>query len=247
MARPASRGGEKVEARTRARRMHPDERTARILAAARDFFCAHGYHGTVVADVARELGISEATVFKYFPTKQDLLNRVIESWYGELFLDYSQDLAVIKGARNRFRYLVWRHFCSIRDWPDMCRLIFADVRSQPGYPKSVLHRMNTRYTGMLVSVAKEGARDGEFRGDIPLELIRDTVFGAIEHHAWSFLYAGGRLDAEKSADKLTDLICGGLALPVARQDEPQAEQLSKLISRLEVAVGGMAAPAGKKR
>jgi AcrR family transcriptional regulator len=247
MATPASRSGEKGAPRLRAQRMQRDERTARILSAARDFFCAHGYRGTVVADIAREIGISEATVFKYFPTKQDLLNRVIESWYGQLFLDYSQELGVIQGARNRFRYLVWRHFCSIRDWPDMCRLIFADVRSQPGYPKSVLHKMNLRYTGMLVQVAKEGARDGEFRADIPFDLIRDTVFGAIEHHAWSFLYAGGRLDAEKSADKLTDLICGGLATPAAKTDGPQAQQLSKLISRLEVAVGGIGSSSGRKR
>src|SRR5215207_8355669 len=44
-----------------------------IAAAAMALFGQHGYDGVTVADVARAAGVSEKTVFNYFPAKEDLV------------------------------------------------------------------------------------------------------------------------------------------------------------------------------
>ena len=44
----------------------------RIAAAARELFVAHGFDEVTVVEVARAAQVSEATVFNYFPTKDDL-------------------------------------------------------------------------------------------------------------------------------------------------------------------------------
>ncbi|WP_420466122.1 TetR/AcrR family transcriptional regulator [Panacagrimonas sp.] len=219
--------------RQRASRMTSDKRTREILAVARDVFVTHGFHATAVTEIASRLGVAEGTVFKYFPTKRELLNRVIEHWYGELFGDYTKDLSMIRGARNRFRYLVWRHLKTIREWPGMCRLIFSDVRSQPGYSRSPLHRMNLKYTGLFLDVVREGIGSGEFRDDVPLELLRDLVYGGIEHHAWGFLYRNTTLDAERSADQITDLVCTGIELRRPLEPSLTDADLCALADRLE--------------
>lgn len=224
---------QKQTARTRATRMDRDERVLRILAAARDCFCANGYEAAVVSEISRNLGVSEATIFKYFPTKRDLLNQVIEHWYGQMFGDYSKELAVISGARNRFRYLAWRHLRTIRDSADMCRLVFRELRSQPGYAASPVFAMNKRYTGMFIDVIREGVREGEFRQGMPIELLRDVFFGAMEHHAWSFLYGEGSLNIEKVADQLSELICAGIAISPASESVDEVQRLSALVDRLE--------------
>lgn len=222
--------------RPRASRMPPDERMTEILSVARSVFSSRGFHATAVTEIAQQLGIAEGTVFKYFPTKRDLLNQVIEHWYGDLFGDYTKELSVIHGARNRLRYLIWRHLRTIGDWPGMCRLIFSDVRSQPGYSKSPLHRMNLTYTGLLMDVIREGIQAGEFRAGLPLELLRDLVYGGIEHHAWGFLYGSGTLDAERSADRLTALICGGIEAATGHETATAPQQLAELTGRLEQVV-----------
>lgn len=223
--------------RQRASKMSRDARVAEILAVARERFCDQGFAAVSVADIAQRVGISEATVFKYFPTKRELLGQVIEHWYGDLFGDYSRELEVIEGARNRFRYLAWRHLCTLREDPAMCRLIFTEVRSQPDYARSPTHRMNLRYTGLLMDVIREGAKSGEFRTDLPLELMRDLVYGGIEHHAWRFLYGSGRLDVEKITEQLVDLLCNGIfAAPPARPDD----RLPELVERLERAARALA-------
>jgi len=213
--------------------MSQDARITEILAMAREVFAARGFHATAVTEIAQRLGIAEGTVFKYFPTKRALLNQVIEHWYGELFGDYGRELSMIDGARNRFRYLVWRHLRTIGEWPDLCRLIFTDVRAQPGYARSPLHKMNLKYTGLFVDVLRDGVRSGEFRAGLPLELVRDVVYGGIEHHAWHYLYGNGRLEPERSADLLTDLVCGGLEASLATSADTSLAQIGELADRLE--------------
>ncbi|MCW3841616.1 TetR/AcrR family transcriptional regulator [Micromonospora yasonensis] len=44
-----------------------------ITAAAFELFADHGFDGVKVAEVARRANVSEATVFNYFPTKEDLV------------------------------------------------------------------------------------------------------------------------------------------------------------------------------
>jgi AcrR family transcriptional regulator len=44
-----------------------------IAAAAMELFLARGFEAVTVVDVARDAGVSERTVFNYFPTKEDLV------------------------------------------------------------------------------------------------------------------------------------------------------------------------------
>lgn len=54
------------------REQHKRRTRQAIGAAAMSLFCTHGYDSVTVADVARLAGVSVATVFNYFDTKEDL-------------------------------------------------------------------------------------------------------------------------------------------------------------------------------
>jgi AcrR family transcriptional regulator len=203
-----ARGGRR---RVRARRLAPDVRAEGIVDAAREEFCARGYDGTAVAAIADRLGVAEGTVFKYFPTKRALLLAVLERWYEEMFGDYARELAAIAAPRARLRHLVWRHLRTVRDNTELCRLMFREVRAAADYPGSRLHAMNRRYTQLLLDVVQEGVRTRAFRADIPPALLRDLVYGGIEHHAWAFLSGRGRLEPDELADRITGLLVEGLA------------------------------------
>jgi AcrR family transcriptional regulator len=59
------------------RRLDPDERRAAILDAAVRAFARGPYDRVAVADVAREAGVSEALVFRYFEGKAALFTQVV--------------------------------------------------------------------------------------------------------------------------------------------------------------------------
>jgi len=228
-----------MSARTvkRAARLPRAQRIEEILDAAREVFCERGYEDTAVAEIAARIGVVEGTIFKYFENKRELLLKVLGNWYDELFGDYSQDLRGINGAKNRFRYLIWRHLSALHDYPALCRLIFSEVRSRPDYLQSELHAMNRSYTSLLIEVVEEGARNGEFRNNLPLPLIRDLVYGCAEHHAWRFLYGTQQLDPECIADQMTAVLCDGIADQRTNETlTQQAERLATIADRLEKSV-----------
>jgi len=55
-----------------------------IAAAAFDLFAEHGFDRVPVADVAIRANVSEATVFNYFPTKEDLVYGQMEEFESSL-------------------------------------------------------------------------------------------------------------------------------------------------------------------
>ncbi len=209
--RPLSRKRERGVRQPRA------QRVGGILEAAREVFCKKGYDNTAVSEIATRLGVVEGTVFKYFPTKRQLLLKVLERWYEEMFGDYARDLAGVREPRERLRLLVWRHLRSVRENPQLCRLMFREVRSGPDYPGSRLHGLNRRYTQLLMGVIADGVKAGAFRDDVPLPLLRDLVYGGIEHHTWNFMSGRGELDIEAVADRIAAVICDGIQAPRARR------------------------------
>ncbi|MBM2622081.1 TetR/AcrR family transcriptional regulator [Actinoplanes sp. LDG1-06] len=55
------------------------DRRAEILAAAARLFSANGFHATSMADIIGEAGLSAGAVYRYFPSKEDLIAAVAET------------------------------------------------------------------------------------------------------------------------------------------------------------------------
>src|ERR1700742_2182178 len=49
----------------------------RIAEAALEAFAKNGYNATTTSEIARQAGVAEGTIFRYYPTKQELLTRVV--------------------------------------------------------------------------------------------------------------------------------------------------------------------------
>jgi len=223
--------------RKRSSRLTREQRVSEILRAAREAFRERGYEGTTVAEIAARLGVVEGLIYKHFDSKRALLNRVLEHWYEGLYEDYAHNLSGIRGYRQQLRYLIWRHVRTLGDDPQTCRLVLKEVRAEPNYLDSELHHMNRRYTQLLVDVLQNGIRHDEFRRDLPLPLVRDMVYGCVEHHLWGFLYGQSRLDPDRLADQITELLCGGiLARTAASGLGAQTERLATLVDRVEIAL-----------
>src|SRR5215510_2353636 len=73
--------------RPRARRLLPTERRAQLLICALRVFARRGLGEARHGEIAKEAGVSVPTVFFYFPTRNELVNAVldeVERFYIEL-------------------------------------------------------------------------------------------------------------------------------------------------------------------
>ena len=60
-------------------RLKAAERREQIVQAAIELFSRKGFRGTTTREIAEAVGISEAALFKYFATKEDLYSAIIEA------------------------------------------------------------------------------------------------------------------------------------------------------------------------
>ena len=59
------------------RRLAPEDREHQIVQAAIAFFARHGFDAST-RDLAKELGVTQPLLYRYFPTKEALVDRVYE-------------------------------------------------------------------------------------------------------------------------------------------------------------------------
>lgn len=189
---------------------HPDRR-AEILDAARAAFAEHGYDRASITDIATRVGVVEGAIYKHFASKRDLLHQVIQTFYEPLVESARAGAAVIDSPRDRLRFLVWRQLTALTEEPLLCRLIISEARPHDDYASSEVGALSRAYTALAVEALEDGIARGEIRGDLPLTMVRDLIYGGTEHIAWRALTGRGQLDPARVADDLTSLLFDGLS------------------------------------
>jgi AcrR family transcriptional regulator len=71
-------------ARTKQKRLSPDDRRKEFVAKATEFFSEEGFGGGT-RDLARRLGVTQPLLYRYFPSKDDLIKEVYRTVYLEPF------------------------------------------------------------------------------------------------------------------------------------------------------------------
>ncbi len=200
---------------------------SRILAAAREVFTARGYDAASIAAISARAGVAEGTIYKHYASKRELLEAVIRAFYEPLIAETARVASRIVDTRERIRFLVTQQLRAFAERPDLCRLVVAEGRRLDGYHRSGLADLNRRYTALAVEAVKEGQRRGELRRDLAPGLVRDALYGAVEHAAWKASRGLETLDVDATATALTSLLLDGLTAP--HPLEARIERLERLV------------------
>lgn len=201
------------------------------MVAARAVFKEKGYADASTSEIAERAGVVEGTIYRYFENKRDLLIKVLEQWYSEMISDYDTQLLRIHGTRNRLRFMAWRHLTVIHEEPALCRLVLLELRSEADYRATGVFRLNREYTSRTIEIVRAAMESGEFRGGLSLSLIRDMIYGCIEHHAWAYLRGEGDFSADSVADSLADMIYR--ALTSHHRESAGTDRLVQAVDRLD--------------
>lgn len=237
----------KLPVRRQVSRLPRELRIAELMTAARTVFEEKGYADALTSEIAERAGVVEGTIYRYFDNKRDLLIKVLEQWYVEIIQDYDKQLKHISGTWNRLRFMVWRHLSVLHQDPVMCRLVLMELRSAPDYRSTSVFDMNREYTQRTIEIIEAAVESGEFRAGISPPLVRDMIYGAIEHHTWAYLRGEGDFSAEDVADNLADMVYRALASHPRAEVLRETYGLAQAIERLEKIADRLEPPATRKR
>jgi AcrR family transcriptional regulator len=185
-------------------------RSAQILEAALEVFAAEGYHDASVADVARAAGVSEKTVYDYFPSKEELLFAIPVAPTLATIEALESALPYVRGAGNRIRAIIY-HFVSFYfEHREFAKVNLLYVRRNPNFLKTeTFERLRVTYR-IIDKVVEEGIAAGEFTEDTDPELVRWAVIGVSEFIVLRWLQHDEPSDPVAYVDPMADLVVNGI-------------------------------------
>jgi TetR/AcrR family fatty acid metabolism transcriptional regulator len=156
--------------------------------------------------------LSDGLAYCYFRNKRDLLFAVLQKFYERILIDLETEAFKHDRFRDRLEALIKRHIEVFVSDTDLCRLFIAEVRVASDYEGSAIQELNRRYTSVLIRIVKEAVKAGEVKSDVNPKLLRDVLFGAIEHLAWRHVNGRGQLKATPTARELASMLTTGICV-----------------------------------
>jgi AcrR family transcriptional regulator len=181
----------------RRRRADADRSVAAILAATLEALASDP--DASMAEIARRAGVVRATIYVHFPTRESLLDAVMEHAVAEV-AQATSDAEPSRGepgeALERVLRATWRKLDSFQ-----ALLRINTARLSP----EELHRRHLPVVSLFAPLIERGQEAGVFRNDLPVSW-HLAVIRALAHTASFELQAGRIPEAEVEAAMLTTVL-----------------------------------------
>ena len=184
----------------RKRRERPPEEE--ILVAAARLFAQRGFSATSTRSIAAAAGLRQPSLFHWFPTKEAILEQLLERSLAPS-LAFAERIAAEPGPAAQRLYAILRfdvrHLCT---YPyDPTAILLSPESRGPRFKKFWGER--DRFIAILEGLIEEGQRSGELAPSDPQVAARAIL--AMNEGSLAWYRRGGRLSPEEASGAIADL------------------------------------------
>jgi AcrR family transcriptional regulator len=171
----------KLPKRHDAVRFSRSERQMSIIAVAASLFAVNGFNGTTTREIAKTAGISEALLFKYFPTKHALYAAILaEKAPISDLLDMVEDAACKRDDVRVFTLIASYRIRRGSD-PTLMRLLLFSALEGHELSDMFFQNQHRMFYDYLCGYIARRIREGAFKRVDPLLAARGFM-GMVAHH-----------------------------------------------------------------
>ncbi|MDQ6523448.1 TetR/AcrR family transcriptional regulator [Nocardioides sp. LHD-245] len=182
-----------------------------LVAAAVENFTALGYHGTSMRDIARTAGVTVASIYHHFPSKQDILQHVMLGTITDVLAATRTAVAEAvaegrTGPTERLEAVVdaWVVFHTTRQAEALIGA--SEIRSLDEAGRAALVAHRDEQEALFREIIEDGVRDGAFATGYPREAARAIIEMGSSISSWYRL--GGELSPEEMSVRYRELARG---------------------------------------
>jgi len=163
-----------------------DKREA-ILRAAIRVFAHNGYFNSKVADIAREAGVADGTVYLYFKSKEDILHSIFDRSMEQAIADGRQRLENIVDPRERLRTIAHMHLDRLGADRELAIVFQVELRGSTKFMEEFSAAGFAEYLKLIRSTFEEGQSAGVFRPELNARVVAKILFGALDEMATNWI------------------------------------------------------------
>ena len=189
----------------------PRRRAPEIIDAAARVFAERGFHGATTQDIADVLGIRQASLYYYFPSKDGALELVCLKGVEGFFEAAKAIAASTDSAGKRLERLIQSHLLPLTDRSDFVKVFLNERQHLPAESRRRIGKWSRGLERIFEDVIKDGVRGGEFRHDLDTRLATLAILGMANAAAgW---YRKEDTAIERIAGEFAHLVLDGMIRP----------------------------------
>lgn len=184
-------------------------REQEILDAATSLFAEHGYADTDTQMLADRLGVGKGTLYRYFPSKQDLFLAAVDRGMRRLCEHIDASMADLEDPSERITQVVRSYLEFFARHPELVELFIQERaqfrnRKKPAYFE-YRETNRERFRAMYRSYIEQG-QIREMPVDRILNVLGDLLYGTMITNYFS----GRQASLESQAEDILDVVFNGI-------------------------------------
>jgi TetR/AcrR family fatty acid metabolism transcriptional regulator len=186
-----------------------DKREA-ILRAATSVFAHNGYFNSKVADIAREAGVADGTVYLYFKSKEDILHSIFDRGVEEALGAARKQIESVADPKEKLRQIAFLHLERLGADRDLAVVFQVELRGSTKFMEEFSAAGFAEYLTLIRATFEEGQRAGVFRADLNAKVVAKILFGALDEMATNWILSKRRYKLAPMADQVLDIFLNGV-------------------------------------
>ena|GEM_PF-495753 len=187
---------------------------SRILERAEYIIGEKGFEKATTAEIAKQAGISESTLFNYFSSKDELLYSIIQKRLEQL-TRVVEDFFRTSSPVTKLARFIFYHFTMYLRYPAAVKtFVLGGIFNKQFYSSAAYDALRT-YLSEIDVILNEGKAQRLFRADVDNELIKNLLLGIFSHTALLWLFPQGiqKQDTISRINDVNSLVLRGILSP----------------------------------
>src|ERR1044072_3321139 len=186
-----------------------DKREA-ILRAATSVFAHNGYFNSKVADIAREAGVADGTVYLYFKSKEEILHSIFDRSVEEALGAARKQIESVSDPKEKLRQIALLHLEKLGADRDLAVVFQVELRGSTKFMEEFSAAGFAEYLALIRSTFEEGQKVGLFRPELNAKVVAKVLFGALDEMATNWILSKRRYKLAPMADQVLDIFLSGV-------------------------------------
>jgi len=196
--------------RTATNRIEKNHKYHQILEAAVKVFARQGFHQSTVAQIAKEAGVADGTIYLYFKNKDDILVQFFSFRAKQVFERFREEVNKAQTSLDKLRNLVRRHLAEFQQDRDGAVVYQVETHQNSRLAEAQIREMSQMYRDLISEIVEQGQQDGTIRKDLYVGLVKRFIIGAVDEVINTWLHSDGQYDLVSMADPLVELFIDGI-------------------------------------
>jgi TetR/AcrR family fatty acid metabolism transcriptional regulator len=181
-----------------------------ILEAAVKVFARQGFYQSTVAQIAKEAGVADGTIYLYFKNKDDILVQFFSYRTKQVFDRFRAEVRKADTSLDKLRNLIRRHLTEFQRDRDMAVVYQVETHQNSRLAESQIREMSQMYQDLISEIVELGQQEGSIRKDLYVGLVKRFILGAVDEVINTWLHSEKEYDLVSMADPLVDLFIRGI-------------------------------------